>query len=125
MTVVSQSSTNDNIDCNLATFALSDAPLYRALSYVWGSINETVAITLNDFEFQATTNLFVALQRLCHKPPGTYFWIDALCINQEDMDEKSHQVPFMHHIYLQAQQVMMWLGKEENDSQLAMSMIEV
>jgi hypothetical protein len=41
------------------------------------------------------------------------------------MDEKSHQVPFMRHIYLQARQVMMWLGKEENDSQLAMSMIEI
>jgi hypothetical protein len=41
------------------------------------------------------------------------------------MDEKSHQVPFMRHIYLQARQVMIWLGKEENDSQLAMSIIEV
>lgn len=56
---------------------------------------------------------------------GSFRRYDALCINQEDMNEKSHKVPFMRHIYLQAQQVMMWLGKEENDSQLAMSMIEV
>ncbi|PMD28865.1 heterokaryon incompatibility, partial [Hyaloscypha variabilis F] len=90
----------------------------------WGGIKETAPITLNDTEVRVTTNLLAALQRLSQKPRGTYFWIDALCINQRSTEEKNYQVPLMRNIYQQAECVLMWLGKEADNSHLAMSMIE-
>jgi hypothetical protein len=81
-------------------------------------------VTLNGSEIQVTTNLFAALQRLCRRAYGTYFWIDALSINQSSKAEKNQQVPLMRNIYQQAKLVVMWLGREENDSSLAMAMIE-
>jgi hypothetical protein len=42
---------------------------------------------------------------------------DAVCINQQDNDEKALQVPLMSRIYRQAQQVIVWLGDDETDSE--------
>lgn len=124
MTIVSEPSLTSNIECKLATFSLVDAPSYTALSYVWGDIRETAPITLNGAEIHVTTNLLAALQWMSAWDPGTYVWIDALCINQSDTDEKSHQVSIMRNIYQQAMFVTMWLGVEQDDSDLAMLMIE-
>jgi hypothetical protein len=124
VTIVSSLSSSERIECKLAIFPLKDAPQYAALSYVWGDIKETAPITLNDTEVRVTTNLLAALQRLSQKPRGTYFWIDALCINQRSTEEKNYQVPLMRNIYQQAECVLMWLGKEADNSHLAMSMIE-
>jgi hypothetical protein len=38
-----------------------------------------------------------------------YFWIDAICINQENLDEKSHQVARMQYVYTHASSVYIWL----------------
>jgi hypothetical protein len=51
-------------------------------------------------------------------------WIDAICINQEDLDERSSQVPLMRYIYPQASQVIVWVGKEDDTSRLAISALE-
>jgi len=124
VTVGFREPSKEKIECRLEIFALEDAPPFKALSYVWGDVGQTLPITVNSTEVHVTTNLFAALESLQRKPRGTYFWIDALCINQSSPDEKNHQVLLMRKIYRQAEQVFMWLGKEENDSNLAMSMIE-
>jgi len=46
-------------------------------------------------------------------------WIDAICINQESIAERSQQVPIMGDIYKTAQRVFIWLGKGTKDSNLA------
>ncbi|RDI78815.1 hypothetical protein Vi05172_g11237 [Venturia inaequalis] len=55
---------------------------------------------------------------------STLIWVDALCINQEDPVERSHQVNLMSDIYSQAQLVVVWLGPEAENSGLAMRYIE-
>jgi hypothetical protein len=117
-------SLSSTIDCKLATFALADAPAYIALSYVWGDIKQTAPITLDETEIQVTTNLLAALRRLSNWGQGTYLWIDALCINQSNAEEKCHQVLLMRNIYQQAMFVTMWLGEAQDDSHLAMSKID-
>lgn len=123
VTIVSEPSLTSSIECKLSTFYLVDAPSYIALQYVWGDIRKTAPITLNDAEIHVTTNLLAALQRMSAWDPGTYLWIDALCIDQSNTEEKSHQVSMTRNIYQQAMFVTMWLGVEQDDSHLAMSMI--
>jgi hypothetical protein len=55
--------------------------------------------------------------------PPTELWIDAICINQRDMDEKSTQVSMMGRIYSQTQKVIIWLGPEDNFTRPALQII--
>lgn len=53
-----------------------------------------------------------------------YIWIDALCINQEDLDEKSHQVSLMRHIFARAEKVIVWLGQESRNASAALMQVQ-
>lgn len=78
---------------------------YIALSYTWGDPKETREIFVNGKSVQVTVNLEAALRALCNKAPvkaGLKLWIDALCINQDDDDEKAVQVKRMANIYQRA-----------------------
>lgn len=70
------------------------------------------------------TNLHAALRQFQSNGEFGSLWIDAVCINQEDDDEKSYQVRYMRDIYSLAFQTVIWLGVEEDDSELAMDFIE-
>jgi hypothetical protein len=87
------------------------APTYQALSYEWGDPNgKPQTILLNGQPFEIRENLHQALQ--CMRPhiSGVPMWIDAICINQTDTNEKNHQVRMMSVIYEQASIVRVWLG---------------
>ena len=89
---------------------------YYALSYTWGSPTDTVEIIVNGFPFRATSNLasfFRNLQenaRLNKEIIYGNLWVDAICINQNDIDEKNYQVPLMKSIYENADLALAWLG---------------
>jgi hypothetical protein len=81
-----------------------------ALSYSWGrSDQEQRQIRLNDRHISIRQNLFEALEHLLTEEPWS-FWIDALCINQEDATEKAGQLALMSRIYSEADTVQVWLG---------------
>ena len=40
-------------------------------------------------------------------------WADAVCINQNDVDERSSQVSIMSDIYQEAKKCQIWLGTVE------------
>jgi Heterokaryon incompatibility protein (HET) len=108
---------SDPIVFELATVKLSVQPEYEALSYVWGdpNVNEPVFLVTGQ-QMKATTNLIAALRRLRHKQGIRILWVDALCINQNDLDERAVQVLQMGKIYAWATQVLIWLGEEtENE----------
>lgn len=89
--------------------SLFEAPPFAALSYCWGQLSDQVLITVNGLEFSVTANLLSALNRL--KREGVEcVWVDAICINQKDPEERSHQVRRMGAIYQEANQVAVWLG---------------
>ncbi|KAI2624220.1 heterokaryon incompatibility protein-domain-containing protein [Hypoxylon sp. NC1633] len=95
-------------------------PPFIALSYCWGDPAITERITVNGSPMNATVNLVMALRQLraFHNSPDklpyrsakTYLWIDAICINQTDIEEKNSQVPLMAGIYSSATHVLVWLG---------------
>jgi hypothetical protein len=87
---------------------------YNALSYVWGDSSERVTISCNGHMTFITRNLYNALQQIWKVTPKQVLWADALCINQDADEEKSHQVSMMGDIYKTATTVLIWLGDDEN-----------
>lgn len=87
--------------------------VYEALSYVWGDSSITRTILLEGREFQVTTNLYSALRRLRYPDYTRIIWIDAICINQSNLEERSQQVLLMKNIYEGAEEVLMWMGDSE------------
>lgn len=111
------------VSCRLDHYSLIDPPPYTALSYCWGKPDITKTIIVNDVKVQVTVNLEAALRQL-QAHGYEKIWVDAVCINQEDREEKSLQVLRMTSIYSQATSVVVWLGIEREDSNKAMAYIE-
>jgi hypothetical protein len=71
-----------------------------------------------------SANLRDALRRFRDPKQPVTLWIDALCINQADYDERAVQVMTMQRIYHSAEKVFLWLGEEGNHSHLAVGLIQ-
>lgn len=108
------------VETTLSTVSLPANPRYHALSYVWGEPSLSHKIRMNGCDFRTTKNLEVALKHL-QTHMGTSvealpLWVDAVCINQNDLVERSEQVAMMHKIYSQACNVLIWLGEGDEYS---------
>jgi hypothetical protein len=126
---------DDEVRCDLKTIPGGDAEdypdfdpadndkkiPYEALSYTWGESIPQHAILLNGKRFFVGTNLYVFLKQWRPEAPMTRsIWIDAICINQNDLEEKSSQIPRMRTIYQHAKSIAIWVGQAADDSDLVM-----
>ena len=115
-------------ELQLEQFEFSKAPSYIALSYVWGDPNNSHPVNVNCRDFNVTQNLYVALLHIYELSSifaeglarqsrsgqaDLFLWIDALCINQGDIDERSKQISRMTAIFASAFTVLVWLGTSE------------
>ena len=107
-----------HLEFELRTLSLDEQPGYTALSYVWGTKICDTPIKINDKSFTVTENLYRALQHLQYKDIAPAVWIDAICINQSDNEEKSHQVSLMRQMFSCASSVIIWLGPQAEHSDL-------
>jgi len=105
----------DPICCNLLIAHLDEKPYYKALSYVWGDPIKRLPIFVNGQEHHITTNLYRALRRLRDGIDVHVLWIDALCINQNDISERSHQVTLMKDIYSLTEEAILFIGDHKSD----------
>ena len=103
---------NSQIRCDLFKSSLVKPPRYKALSYVWGDSSNRRKIVVNGNDVSVTANLELALRRLRAHADGTplTLWVDALCINQNNLDERGEQVALMGSIYSSCSEVCIWLG---------------
>ena len=117
------------IQCELFDYNLQDPSerthLYDALSYTWGDPEETLPVYIGEHELPVTTNLHAALSRLRNSSLERIIWIDAICIDQKNDDEKSQQIQLMAEIYGQASRVLIWLGEAADNSDRALEEIRV
>jgi hypothetical protein len=97
---------------------------YEALSYTWGKHEFPQNIMCLNSQIPITQNLFDALCRLRLPNVERNLWIDALCINQRDDSEKSSQILLMRFIYMNARQVIIWLGQADEFSETAFGFIQ-
>ncbi|KAL8836809.1 MAG: hypothetical protein Q9170_002770 [Blastenia crenularia] len=114
----------DDIHCLLANDDSKTKPVYEALSYTWGDTKERRAIFVNGQPFPVTPNLFMALKNLRRAEGSRILWVDAICIDQDSLSEKTHQVGMMRDIYRDAAQVLMWLGESDQDIHIAMTFLK-
>jgi hypothetical protein len=108
----------------------AELPQYTALSYTWqapvSSENNEIAndqdsdvIEIDGSHLLIKPNLNNALQYL-HEHGEHQLWIDAICIDQTNNQERGHQVELMRRVYTEANKVTVWLGARTHDSDLAM-----
>jgi hypothetical protein len=125
----------------------SERFLYRAISYAWGDPTPSHPIIVDGHRRLVATNLWHFLQHIYRRDETSSFskdlldflrenrlrtesrrcehwlWIDALCINQWDARERTHQVGVMSEIFGRADQVVAWLGPAYDNSDHAMATI--
>ncbi len=99
------------IVCHLQTIDLDTNPEYEALSYEWGNPLSKTSIWLDGCAMGVTRNLGSALRYLRSTSADRVLWIDAVCINQSDPEERATQVRMMSRIYSNATRVVAWLGE--------------
>jgi hypothetical protein len=95
--------------------SLDHCPEYEALSYHWGDAAVTWQIFLEGAVFFVTKNLEEALRYFIASGKSGCIWIDAICINQLDNEERTQQVQSITKIYESAIRVLVWLGMGDED----------
>ena len=104
---------------------------FQALSYVWGDATKRqdlmVIVPVGEIEavckLSVTANLAEALVHYPFRDGHVVLWADAICINQDDHEERAQQVRLMQRIYSEADIVTAWLGHEAENSNLAMNLL--
>ncbi|PVH82980.1 HET-domain-containing protein [Cadophora sp. DSE1049] len=121
-------SVNDKLELALEHYACDSqyrcAVAYTALSYCWGDAKDTVTILVNNARLAITRSLQAALLELKRRE-YEYVWIDAICINQNDNEERGHQILKMRNIYHNAQATVVWLGEEDKHTKKAFDMCNI
>lgn len=125
-----------DIMMSIDTYDLPDPPQYTALSYTWGDplVHPYVAerpsrtVWIDTKPFLVTPNLYEALNhrrgwKLKIGTAKTLLWVDAICINQDDLIERNHQVGLVGQIYSKATLVMAWVGTSNEDAWIAFKLI--
>lgn len=101
------------VQCTIADATTSDT--YTCLSYEWGPEEPSRLIEINGQSFRVRLNLWNFLDEARRRRHSAAFWIDAICIDQQTMVERNHQVQQMGKIYSQAELVITWLGFSDNE----------
>ncbi|TVY15387.1 Heterokaryon incompatibility protein 6, OR allele [Lachnellula arida] len=141
---------NEKLRCELKTVSLDDGdlPEFEAKSYAWGEpIFSREILVDGGSKLAITPSLGDALQRMRWKIPRSLrnalqrmrqgisrrghisssvriLWADAICINQQDIDERSQQVQLMRKIYQGASRVLVWLGPGGPEVSVAVKLID-
>ncbi|KAI6710313.1 hypothetical protein JHW43_007165 [Diplocarpon mali] len=113
----------DQINIKLLHRSLLDLPTCSAVSYAWGSTERRHEIFCEGKALAVTSNLLLFLARLRSPTECHVLWIDAICINQDDVDERSEQIKLMRDIYQNTKAVLIWVGDAIEYTQSALLVI--
>lgn len=117
---------SDSLKASLEERRLHDATtLYEALSYCWGvfDLSSSQRIEIQGSAVRISGNLDEALRSLRSEQEQRVLWVDFVCINQTDIQERVGQVNMMGEIYRQAAKVVVWLGMPTPVSQLGIEIL--
>lgn len=123
VTLLPSSDSTAPVSVKVNTEAFPSTQKYEALSYAWGGPSNGYFIYEEKSTIEVGENLYQALIHLRYADKSRTLWIDALCINQKDDEEKNHQVQCMRDIYSGAEEVIVWLGPSDEDLDSAVAYI--
>ena len=108
--------------CSVNVVSPFDTPKvsYNAVSYCWGEEPPLERIILNGKEAMVPASAIRALRTVCHPVHGRQnlaVWIDAVCIDQTNDEEKNHQVAMMGDVYANGSETLVWLGEEDSTTE--------
>lgn len=103
---------DEPITLTMHAVSLDDSNLRRfnALSYVWGKPVFDQLVIINGVEVRVTENLYLALRDLLRSATDASWWVDAVCINQANTEERGSQVQMMSRIFSSAAATVAHLG---------------
>ncbi|KAF7557155.1 hypothetical protein G7Z17_g945 [Cylindrodendrum hubeiense] len=117
--------TSDALRCKLGSHDRGDScPPYLALSYAWQHDGGTQPVIFNNKTCQVSETVEQALRQLRHNQDTVYVWVDQICINQNNDEEKNYQVQQMRHTYSQAESVIAWIGMPFPDAEVLFQFLE-
>ena len=90
---------------------LQDCWVYKTLYYAIGGHYRPGIMVCDGVEITLGGELYMALKRLRFADSSRVLWVDAVCINQDDLEERKLHVQFMRQVYMKAKKVLVWLGK--------------
>lgn len=116
------------IRCSVTEASLEEAPAYEALSYTWayqdGDRSACRQILVDGLPMLITRNCESALRRVRLPSEPRVVWVDAICIDQRNVEEVNQQVGMMGDIYRKTQQTLIWLGESTEGSKDAFAWLE-
>lgn len=108
----------------LSAHRITQLPSYYAVSYVWGSGKSTCTISINEQNYLVRQNCRDALAQAWRYGGPHSYWIDAICIDQENKDEKSDQVALMGDVFDKAKKVLSCIGEHKDGSENVMKVLD-
>lgn len=105
------SNQDEPIECELSSCELDNAPSYEALSYFWGTNQDTRVILLHGSTFRVREDLYNALYHLRQRQRSRILWVDFICIDQRNQAEIYNHMSRLGDIYARAESVAVYLGE--------------
>lgn len=123
LTIEPNANYNSVVICHLQVKEIYPGLQYEALSYCWGDPKISSIVSVNGVETTVTKSLASALHALRDRNSLRTLWVDAICIDQENLVEKAFQVPLMALIYGKCSKAIIWLGESDENSRKALRLV--
>ncbi|KAK7957259.1 HET-domain-containing protein [Apiospora aurea] len=121
---------DDPLFCSLHHLSLGQNEEFEPLSYCWGDAGKMESVTIDaepvggsSLRIPVAQSIVEALRQLRLPDKPRRLWIDQLCINQDDRDEKTQQVGLMSRVYSEASTVHIWLGLADRATAAALAVV--
>ncbi len=112
------------VQCKLLVRSINASEDYESLSYVWNRHKHMESINVNDQSIEVDSNLACALKDLRYFDRPRSLWVESLCVNQEDIEERNNHVSLLASIMARASSACIWLGKGDQKTTRAFSKTE-
>lgn len=118
--------TNDDLYGELTEemWVCASTPYFVALSYCWGTNVKDHTLHTPEGTISITSSLNQALRNIRDLNSPLYLWVDAVCINQDDAEEKESSVKYMGQVYARAQCVIVHLGEADEHQYRGFELLE-
>lgn len=98
---------------------LNTAPSYTSVSYSWNDQQRDHDLHVDSHTLKVIENLRIGLSYMIKQASTQFLWVDEICIDQENEEERAVQIPLMEEIYTRCQECLVWLGDGTPETDIA------